>query len=92
MAKSKADKAPVTIYRAWHPGRETEAEGRDWGAIDTACAAKLQAGFFFRHQDGFDASWPIVFRVREPGGTTWDVEVALNLLHDFTPAKPREVG
>jgi hypothetical protein len=80
------------IYKAWrHECDEKEADARQYGALDVAAAAKLWAAYAHSHYNGWEWSWPIVVRVRDPDGKLWDVEVERETVPDFIPGKPRPV-
>lgn len=89
---AKADRELPLIYKAWSDDRgETEANAREYGAIDVMAAAKLWASHAHRHRDAWEWAWPITVRVREPSGATWDVEVEREMVPEFWSGKLRAV-
>lgn len=85
MAKPSRE---TPIYTVWRPDIEPEDEGKPYDAIDVPCAANLYATYCHRHRDGWEWSWPVTFRVRDPDGAIWVVEVELEMVPEFLPGKP----
>ena len=56
-------------------------------ALDAKKAAEHYAGFCHSQRDGWEASWPLTFRVRLPDGTTEDYEVDRETVPEFTATK-----
>jgi hypothetical protein len=85
MAKPNQE---TPIYKAWrHEREEKETDARELGAIDVRAAAMLWARY--AHSDGgWEWTWPITVRVRDPQGKLWDVEVERELVPEFVPGKP----
>ena len=54
--------------------------------LDAGDAAEAYAEHVHNNRDGYDASWPLMFRVRCPDGTTCDFEVARDFVAEFTAA------
>jgi hypothetical protein len=49
-----------------------------------ADAAEMYADFAYRQRDGWDAGWPLTFRVRVEDGTFADFEVTMEQVPAFT--------
>lgn len=61
------------------------------GAVDVA---EAYADYVHGQREGYECSWPLVFRVRSPDGSTTDFEVDRDYVPEFTarpfrPSKPR---
>ena len=54
--------------------------------LDAADAAEAYAEHAHDHRDGWDSSWPLVFRVRCPDGTMADFEVDREYVPQFSAA------
>ncbi len=57
---------------------------------DASDAAEAYADYAHNNRDGYESSWPLVFRVRCPDGTTCDFEVNREYSPEFSasPVKP----
>lgn len=55
-----------------------------------ADAAEAYADYVHSHRDGWEATWPLVFRVRGPDGAVQDFEVHRDFAPEFSasPVKP----
>lgn len=53
---------------------------------DAAGAAEAYADYVHSNRDGNESSWPLVFRVRCPDGTTADFEVDREFVPEFSAA------
>lgn len=83
---------PTEMYKTWrHEVGETEDDAREWVAIDVRRAAQCWAAFAHRHLSGFEYTWPIVVRVRDPQGKLWDVMVDRVMVPEFEADKPQPV-
>lgn len=56
-------------------------------------AAEAYADYVYFDRDGYESSWPLVFRVRNPDGSTEDFEIDREYVPEFSaspvkPAKP----
>jgi hypothetical protein len=56
---------------------------------DAADAAEAYADYCHGNRDGWEATWPLVFRVRLPDGTTEDYEVEREAVPQFTASRKR---
>ena len=58
--------------------------------FDASDAAEAYADYVHGNRDGNESSWPLVFRVRGPDGTTVDFEVDREFVPEFsaTPINP----
>jgi len=54
---------------------------------DAGDAAEAYADYAHDNRDGYESSWPLVFRVRCPDGTTCDFEVARDFVTEFSAAE-----
>lgn len=65
---------------------------------DAADAAEAYADHVYSQRDGWDATWPLTFRVRSPGGSIADFEVCCEYDPTFsaspvkTPDQKRSVA
>jgi hypothetical protein len=50
---------------------------------DASAAAEAYADHVYRQRDGYESSWPLVFRVRGPDGQVSDFEVDCQLVPEF---------
>jgi len=57
---------------------------------DAGDAAEAYADYVHSNRDGNESSWPLVFRVRNPDGSTADFEVDREFVPEFSaaPFKP----
>ena len=53
---------------------------------DAGDAAEAYADYAHDNRDGYESSWPLVFRVRCPDGTTCDFEVDRDFVTEFSAA------
>ena len=56
---------------------------------DAGDAAEAYADYVHSNRDGNESSWPLVFRVRCPDGTTADFEVDREFVPEFSAAPIR---
>jgi len=59
---------------------------------DAGDAAEVYADYAHDNRDGYDSSWPLVFRVRCSDGTTSDFEVTRDFVTDFSAAAIEPAG
>lgn len=84
---AKADRQPILLYRVWDPLNESPHDGREYGAIDTECAARLHAEYHYSHQDGYERKWPLTFHIIDPhDGQTYAVDVEIDMRPVFHAA------
>src|SRR5574341_487979 len=88
----------VARYRVWCLSWDEEEEhGANVVEVpttvlrDAADAAEAYADYVHSERDGWEATWPLVFRVRCPDGSTADFEVDREYVPEFSaaPIKPR---
>jgi hypothetical protein len=58
---------------------------------DAADAAEAYADYVYYNRDGYEASWPLVFRVRCADGSTADFEVNREYVPEFTASSVKAV-
>lgn len=86
-----------TRYRVWRPDHdetEWDAANRGWhyDAFDERSAAEHHAMFCHNTRDGWEWSWPVVFRVKDLAtGKEYDIEVERHTVPAFEAGKPKEV-
>lgn len=88
------------VWDPYHGETEEHAVDHKWtyslryeGAFGAGIAAEIHAQHYHSQRDGWEASWPIVFRVREvASGKLFDVEVERESIPHFYAAPPKEVG
>lgn len=78
----------IPLFKVWnHDDGETEADAREWGALNTEAAARLHAEHYHAHRDGWERKWPLEFRVKAPNGAVLDVEIHREMVPEFVVGK-----
>lgn len=99
--EEEAHGANVVAYDIASHDYATEKRGVVYAphiSISTAAdAARAYAEHVYRQRDGWEATWPLVFRVRSPDGSTADFEVHCEQVPEFSasplkPSKKRSVA
>lgn len=87
-------------YRVWRvPEKDYDQNeqlaadnGWDYGALDEKCAAEYHASIFHSKYDGWEATWPVTFRVKNLAtGKMFDIEVERHTVPEFEAGKIVEV-
>jgi hypothetical protein len=83
-----ADLVPYDILNHDYTKRVPRGEVHvaDTRLYDAASAAEAYADHFYSQRDGYESSWPLVFRVRSPDGTVQDFEVGCEHVPEFSAA------
>ena len=83
------DVVPYDILGEYPRGRRGVVHVPDTRLRDAADAAEAYARHAHDQRDGWDSSWPLVFRVRDPDGATCDFEVDREYVTEFRAAPVR---
>lgn len=82
--------ADVVVYDITSHDYTTEARGVVYApnisVNSPADAARAYAEYVYRQRDGWDATWPLAFRVRSPDGSETDFEVTCEHVPEFSAA------
>ncbi len=57
---------------------------------DASAAAEAYADYVYRQRDGWEDTWPLVFRVRGPDGQVADFEVDCAHVPEFSASRVKE--
>jgi len=94
--------ADVVVYDIMRHDLASEVRGVVYApnisVSSPADAAKRYAEHVYRQRDGWEATWPLAFRVRSPDGSMADFEVSCEHVPEFRasplkkPSKKRSVA
>jgi hypothetical protein len=88
--RSKKPRPSQPLYKTHVKDNESSADAREYGALSKEDAARLHASYFFRHRDGWECKWPLVFMVHDPADDTWyAIQVELEQEPVFVVGKPQ---
>ncbi len=84
-----------SVYRVWclswdddedvgveYPDTPSSGQRIEW-ALDVRDAVRMYAEYCHNNRDGWESTWPLMFRVRLPDGSTRDYEVDREMVPDF---------